>query len=106
MILIAAEQDRPDVARRRQQWTKYRDRVDPDRVAFVDETWTKTYMAQSRDWATCDQHLRAKMPFGHWHTATSITALRKHLVESPWLIDSPINGERFLICVEKVLYPR
>jgi hypothetical protein len=27
--LIAAEQDRPDVAHRRAQWTKYRDRIDP-----------------------------------------------------------------------------
>ncbi|WP_029085271.1 hypothetical protein, partial [Bradyrhizobium sp. th.b2] len=25
--LIAAEQDRPDVTRRRAQWTKYRDRI-------------------------------------------------------------------------------
>jgi len=29
--LIAAEQNRPDVARRRAQWTKYRERIDPSR---------------------------------------------------------------------------
>lgn len=43
--LIAAEQDRPDVARRRAQWTRYRNRVDPSRLVFIDETWTKTNMA-------------------------------------------------------------
>jgi hypothetical protein len=46
--LIAAEQDRPDVARRRAQWTKYRDRIDPTRLVFIDETWTKTNMAPLR----------------------------------------------------------
>jgi hypothetical protein len=34
--LIATEQDRPDVARRRAQWTKYRDRIDPTRLVFID----------------------------------------------------------------------
>jgi transposase len=34
--LIAAEQDRPDVARRRTQWLKYRNRIDPSRLVFID----------------------------------------------------------------------
>jgi len=46
--LIAAEQERPDVARRRAQWTKYRERIDPSRLVFIDETWTKTNMAPLR----------------------------------------------------------
>ena len=46
--LIAAEQDRPDVARRRAQWTKYRERIDPARLVFIDETWTKSNMAPLR----------------------------------------------------------
>ncbi|BCG76126.1 hypothetical protein MesoLj113a_72840 [Mesorhizobium sp. 113-1-2] len=36
--LIAAEQDRPDVARRRAQWAKYQDRIDPSRLVFIDES--------------------------------------------------------------------
>jgi transposase-like protein len=48
--LIAAEQDRPDVARRRAQWMKYRDRIDPSRLVFIDETWTKTNMAPLPVW--------------------------------------------------------
>ena len=39
--LIASEQDRPDVARRRAQWLRYRHRIDPSRLVFIDETWTK-----------------------------------------------------------------
>jgi putative transposase len=103
--LIAAEQDRPDVARRRQQWIKYRERVDTGRLVFIDETWTKTNMAPLRGWAPCGRRLKAKVPFGHWHTSTFVAALRKNRVKAPWLIDGPINGERFLIYVEKVLCP-
>jgi len=45
--LIAVEQDRPDIARRRAQWVSYQDRIDPARLVFIDETWTKTNMARS-----------------------------------------------------------
>jgi len=30
---------RPDVARRRAQWTKYQGRVEAERLVFIDETW-------------------------------------------------------------------
>src|SRR5664279_4430222 len=45
--VVAGERDRPDVARRRAQWTKYQDRVEPERLVFIDETWTRTDMAVS-----------------------------------------------------------
>ncbi|TJX03019.1 MAG: IS630 family transposase [Mesorhizobium sp.] len=103
--LIAAEQDRPDVARRRRQWVLYQDRIDPARLVFIDETWTKTNMAPLRGWAPVGQRIKAKVPNGHWKTMTFLAALRHDRVEAPWLIDGPINGERFLLYVEKVLVP-
>ena len=36
---------------------------------------------------------------------TFLAALRQDRVEAPWLLDGPINGERFLVYVEKVLVP-
>jgi putative transposase len=36
---------------------------------------------------------------------TFLAALRRDRVEAPWLLDGPINGERFQIYVEKVLVP-
>lgn len=93
------------MARRRQQWAKYRPRVEPSRLVFIDETWTKTNMAALRGWAPRGHRLKGKVPFGHWNTQTLIAALRSDRVEAPWLIDGPINGERFLVYVEKVLVP-
>jgi transposase len=103
--LIAAEQGRPDVARRRAQWARYRNRIDPSRLVFIDETWTKTNMAPLRGWAARGQRIMARVPHGHWQTMTFLAALRHDRIEAPWLIDGPINGERFRLYVEQCLVP-
>lgn len=56
----ASEQDRPDVARRRAQWRKYQARIDPARLVFIDETWTKTNMTSLRGWAPRGKRLLSK----------------------------------------------
>ena len=103
--LVASEQDRPDVARRRAQWLKYQPKIEPSRLVFIDETWTKTNMAPLRGWAPKGARLPGKAPFGHWNTMTFLAALRWDRVAAPWLLDKPINGERFQIYVEEVLAP-
>ncbi|TIX85441.1 MAG: IS630 family transposase, partial [Mesorhizobium sp.] len=40
-----------------------------------------------------------------WKTMTFLAALRHDRVDAAWLIDGPINGERFRLYVEKVLLP-
>ena len=62
-------------------------------------------MAPLRGWAPRGQRLKAKVPHGHWKTMTFLAALRHDRVDAPWLIDGPINGERFRLYVEKVLVP-
>ena len=93
------------MARRRAQWTKYQGRIDPSRLVFIDETWTKTNMAPLRGWAPRGERLSAKAPHGHWKTMTFLAALRRDRVDAPWLLDGPINGETFRLYVEKVLVP-
>jgi transposase len=57
--LLPAEQDRPDVARRRTRWKAHQGRIDVARLVFIDETWIKTNMAPLRGWGPCGQrHLR------------------------------------------------
>ena len=103
--MVAGERDRPDVARRRAQWTKYQDRVEPERLVFIDETWTKTNMAPLRGWAPCGERLIAKVPHGRWKTTTFLAALRHDRIDAPWLLEGPIDGESFRTYVEKVLLP-
>jgi transposase len=103
--VVAGERDRPDVARRRAQWTKYQDRIAPERLVFIDETWTKTNMAPLRGWAPRGRRLIAKVPHGHWKTTTFVAALRHDRIEAPWLVDGPIDGESFRNYVENILLP-
>lgn len=72
---------------------------------FIDETWVKTNMAPLRGWGPQGQRLKATAPFGHWKTQTFIAALRHDRIDAPWVIDGPINGQLFLVYVEKVLAP-
>jgi len=104
-VLRAAEQDRPDVARRRAQWKKYQDRLDPARLVFIDETWAKTNMTRLRGWAPRGRKLLDKVPQGHWRTLTFLAALRHDRIDAPCVIDGPINGESFLAYVEQLLVP-
>jgi transposase len=93
------------VARRRAQWRRYQDRIDPARLVFIDETWTKTNMAPMRGWAPRGERLKAKVPHRRWKTMTFLAALRQNRLDAPWLVDGPINGESFRLYVEKVLVP-
>jgi hypothetical protein len=60
----AQEQDRKDVKRRREQWRKHQGRIDPKRLVFIDENWTKTNMAPLRGWGPRGSRVKGKAPFG------------------------------------------
>ena len=103
--MVASERDRPDIARRRAQWIKYQCHIAPERLVFIDETWTKTNMEPLRGWAPRGRRLTAKVPHGHWKTTTFLAALRHDRIDAPWLLDGPIDGECFQTYVERVLLP-
>jgi hypothetical protein len=73
------------VAHRRAQWRKYQDRIEPERLVFIDETWTRTNMTPLRGWATRGLRLQTKAPHGHWRTTTFLAALRHNRIDAPWL---------------------
>jgi transposase len=102
---VAGERDRPDIARRRAQWIKYQGRIDPSRLVFIDETWTRTDMAPLRGWAPRGSRLPAKVPHGRWNTATFLAALRHDRIAAPWLLKGPIDGDSFQTYIAEVLVP-
>ena len=62
-------------------------------------------MAPLRGWSPCGERLKSLAPHGNRTTMTFVAALRCDRVEAPWLVDGPINGERFRLYVEKLLVP-
>ena len=93
------------MARRRARWKAHQAKIAAARLVFIDETWVKTNMAPLRGWAPRGRRLRAYAPHGHWKTLTFIAALRCDRIDAPWVLDGPMNGEAFLLYVEKVLAP-
>jgi transposase len=62
-------------------------------------------MAPLRGWSPRGERLNRYAPFGHWNTTTFLAALRHDRIDAPWMIDGPINGERFRVYVTQVLAP-
>ena len=101
----AAEQNRPDIARKRARWKALQGLIDPRRLVFIDETWIKTNMAPLRGWGLRGRRLETHVPYGHWTTLTFLAALRCDRLTAPCVLDGPINGESFLAYVEQILVP-
>ena len=101
----ASEQQRPDVARRREAWFEAQPDLDPAHLVFIDETGATTKMARLRGRAKRGQRCRAPIPHGHWKTTTFTGALRLHGITAPMVLDGPMNGSAFRAYVEPVLAP-
>ncbi len=87
------------------RWQRHQARIDPSRLVFIDETWTKTNMAPLRGWSRRGKRLVEKVPHGHWRTLTFLAALRHDGITAPCVLDGPINGCGFRAYVEQILMP-
>jgi transposase len=103
--LHASEQDRHDVARRREQWRRLQGKVDAKRLIFIDETWAKTNMTRLHGRCPLGQRLVAKVAHGHWKTLTFVAGLRCDGIVAPCVFDQPINAVSFLAWVIQFLVP-
>ena len=101
----AAEQNRPDIRKRREAWFEGQLDLDPERLVFIDETWASTNMARRYGRASRGQRLRVGVPHGRWKTTTFVAGLRTSGVGAPLVLDGPINRAAFEASVEKVLVP-
>jgi transposase len=106
--LQASEQQRPDIREARRLWTGPRRRFfnkAMPRLIFVDETSTNTKLTKRTGWSPKGQRYKTHAPFGKWHTQTFIAGLRCHGMIAPWIVDAPMNGQRFEAWIETQLAP-
>ena len=89
----------------RRPWKDGQVQLDAKRLVFVDETGTSTKMVRARGRCRRGQRLIGTAPWGHWKTTTFTAGLRCDGIVAPWVLDGPMNGEAFLVYVEKVLVP-
>jgi len=103
--LRAAEQDRPDIKQARDQWQADTAGIDPRRFRFIDESGAKTNLVRMHGRCPKGQRLLLSAPAGHWNTTTMIAAIGLEGVHAPFALDGGIDGDAFLVYVEKVLLP-
>jgi transposase len=77
------------------QWHKYQNRIEPERLVFIDETWTRTNTTALRGWAPRGLRFQTKAP-------TFLAALA--MIGST-LHGCSTDGESFRTYVEQVLVP-
>jgi transposase len=101
----AVEQDRADVLRKRSDWFGAQPDLDPEKLVFIDETWTATNMARTHGRSARGERLRMGFPHGHRKTTTVVAGLRLSGMVAPMVLDGPINGDWFEAYVAQVLAP-
>ena len=101
----AVEQDRPDVLKKRLDWFDGQLDLDPERLVFIDETWTATNMTRSHGRCRKGERLRMGYPHGHRKTTMLVAGLRKTGMVAPMTLDGPINGDWFEAYVRHILIP-
>ena len=87
-------------------WRASQAALDPAKLIFLDETWTKINTVRSHGRCRRGVRLVAAVPHGHWMTSTFIAGLRHDGVTAPAVFDGAINGELFRAYVEQVLARR
>jgi transposase len=103
--LRAAEQNRADIAKAREEWRVGQIDLNPEHLVFIDETGAKTNMVRLYGRAPRGQRLVAPVPHGHWMTTTFIAALRHDEITAPCVFDGPMDGASFLTYVKHFLAP-
>jgi transposase len=101
----AAEQQRPDVLKRRLEWFERQPDLDPARLVFVDETGASTNLARKAGRCRRGRRLRAAVPHGHYKTVTLVAGLCLRGLVASKVYDRPINAVLFEEWVENCLVP-
>ena len=89
----------------RNQWRTDTKEIDPRRFRFIDESGAKTNMVRTHGRCPKGQRLLSSTPAGHWNTTTMIAAIGLDGVHAPFALDGAVDGDAFLIYVEKILLP-
>ena len=100
----AAEQDRPDILKRREDWFEGQLDLDPAPRLHRRDLGLHQHGPPARP-RPRGERLRAGIPHGHWKTTTFVAGLSLTGMVAPMVLDGPINGAAFQAYVEQVLVP-
>lgn len=100
----AAEQDQPEVRKKRRSFRRKIKTIEPKRLVFVDETGVTTAMTPAYGRAPRGERVVASAP-ASWKSVTVIAAMGLNGVRAPWAFSGATNAATFQSFVEQVLVP-
>jgi transposase len=100
----ASERDTPEVKKRRREFRKEIDPIEPRRLVFVDETGVTTAMTPAYGRAPRGERVEASAP-ASWESVTVIAAMGLDGVRAPLALPGSVNAATFESYVEQVLVP-
>jgi transposase len=100
----AAERDTPEVKKKRREFRREVEPIEPKRLVFVDETGVTTAMTPAYGRAPAGERVEASAP-ASWESVTLIAAMGLDGVRAPLAFPGAVNAATFLGYVERVLVP-
>jgi transposase len=100
----AAEQDTPEVQKKRRVCRREVEQIEAKRLVFVDETGVTTAMTPAYGRAPRGERVEASAP-ASWESVTVIAAMGLDGVTAPLALPGSVNAVTFETYVEQVLVP-
>jgi transposase len=100
----ASERDTPEVKKKRREFRKQADLIEPRRLVFVAETGVTTAMTPAYGRAPRGERVEASAP-ASWESVTVIAAMGLDGVRAPLVLPGSVNAATFESYVEQVLVP-
>jgi transposase len=100
----ASERDTAEVKKRRREFRKQVDLIEPGRLVFVDETGVTTAMTPAYGRAPRGERVAASAP-ASWESVTVIAAMGLDGVRAPLAFPGSVNAATFESYVEQILVP-
>jgi len=94
------------VKERRDVWHEQMNRIDPEKLVFLDESGATTDMARLRGRCDKSERLRTYSPAGHWTITTMIGAVRLSGPFAAAVISGATDSDVFRAYVSEVLTPQ
>jgi transposase len=103
--LRASEQEREDVAHKREQWREFQAQVEPCRLVFLDESGVKTNMTRLYGRFRQGKRCHDKAPDGRWATVTMLSSIRLDGETASLMFEGAVDRIMFEAYIEQILGP-
>ena len=104
-MIHAAEQNRPDVVQKREEWKKFLEETDATKLFFLDESGVNNGLTRNYGRSRGKERVKDSVPFNRPVRTTIVSGIRLNGNCAIQTMDGAMNAERFKEYVEKILCP-